>query len=122
MKIFKSILEFQKHFDTEQKCRDFLEQQLWNGTPACPFCGSINVHRFPNGKLFKCREKGCRNKFTVTVGTIYEDTKLPLTKWFLATYILAVHSKGISSLQLSKLLGTTQKTAWHLNHRIREML
>lgn len=122
MKAFKNIFDFQKAFDTEEKCRDFLEQQRWNGTPACPFCGSINVHRFPNGKIFKCREKECRSKFSVTVGSIYENTKIPLTKWFLATYILSVHSKGISSLQLAKWLGTTQKTAWHLNHRIREML
>ena len=122
MKAFKSILEFQKHFDTEEKCREYLEQQRWNGTPACPFCGSINVCRFSNGKIFKCREKECRNKFSVTVGTIYENTKIPLAKWFLATYILAVHSKGISSLQLATWLGVTQKTAWHLNHRIRVML
>lgn len=122
MKTFKSILEFQKHFDTEEKCRQYLEQQRWGGTPACPFCGSINVCRFANGKTFKCREKQCRQKFSVLVGTIYENTKLPLQKWFLATYILAVHSKGISSLQLSKMLGITQKSAWHLNHRIRVML
>ncbi len=122
MKTFKSILDFQKEFSSEEKCREYLEQQRWNGTPACPFCGSINVHRFPNGKIFKCREKGCRAKFSVTVGTIYENSKLPLTKWFLATYILSVHSKGISSLQLASWLGCTQKTAWHLNHRIREML
>ena len=122
MKTFKNILDFQKEFNTEEKCREYLEQQRWDNTPACPFCGSINVHRFPNGKIFKCREKGCRNKFSVTVGTIYENTKIPLTKWFLATYILSVHSKGISSLQLASWLGVTQKTAWHLNHRIREML
>lgn len=122
MKTFKSILEFQKEFSTEEKCREYLEQQRWNGTPACPFCGSVNVHRFPNGKIFKCREKECRQKFSVTVGTIYENTKLPLTTWFLATYILSVHSKGISSLQLAQWLGITQKSAWHLNHRIREML
>jgi transposase-like protein/ribosomal protein L37AE/L43A len=122
MKTFKNILDFQKEFSTEEKCREYLEQQRWNGTPACPFCGSINVCRFKNGRIFKCREKQCRNKFSVTVGSIYENTKLPLTKWFLATYILAVHSKGISSLQLATWLGVTQKTAWHLNHRIREML
>jgi transposase-like protein/ribosomal protein L37AE/L43A len=122
MKTFKSILEFQKEFSTDEKCREYLEQQRWSETPACPFCGSINVCRFSNGKIFKCREKGCRNKFSVTVGTIYENTKIPLTKWFLATYILAVHSKGISSLQLATWLGVTQKTAWHLNHRIRLML
>lgn len=76
MKTFKSILEFQNHFNTDKKCREYLEQQRWNGTPACPFCGSINVCRFPNGKIFKCREKGCRSKFSVTVGTIYENSKI----------------------------------------------
>ena len=122
MKTFKNILDFQKEFSTEEKCREYLEAQRWNGTPACPFCGSLNVCRFPNGKIFKCREKQCRSKFSVTVGTVYQNTKIPLTKWFLATYILSVHSKGISSLQLASWLGVTQKTAWHLNHRIREML
>lgn len=122
MKTFKNIFDFQKSFSTDEKCREYLEHQRWDGTPACPFCGSINVHRFPNGRIFKCREKECRSKFSVTVGTIYENTKIPLTKWFLATYILSVHSKGISSLQLAGWLGVTQKTAWHLNHRIRVML
>lgn len=123
MKTFKSIIEFQNHFNTEEKCREFLELQRWNGTPCCPHCGSINVKRFETDKrIFKCKEKECRQKFSATVGTIYENTKLPLTKWFLATYILAVHSKGISSLQLACWLGITQKSAWHLNHRIRQML
>lgn len=123
MKNFKSILDFQKHFDTDEKCREFLELQRWCTTPGCPHCGSTNVHRFAtNNKIFKCREKVCRKKFSVTVGTIYENTKIPLTKWFLATYILSVHSKGISSLQLANWLDVTQKTAWFLNHRIREML
>lgn len=120
---FKNLLEFQKRFNTEDKCRKYLEQQRWNGTPACPQCGSINVCRFSNGKTFKCRENQCKGfKFSVLVGSVYENTKIPLTKWFLATYILTVHSKGISSLQLAGWLGITQKSAWHLNHRIREML
>lgn len=120
MKTFKSILTFQKEFDTDEKCRQHLELSRWGGTPCCPFCASIGVHRFPNGKTFKCRD--CRKKFSVTVGTIYENTKIPLNKWYLAQYILCVHSKGISSLQLAVMLDVTQKTAWFLNHRIREML
>ena len=120
MKEFKSILDFQRHFDTDEKCRQHLEQTRWNGTPACPFCGSINAHRLPCGKRFNCRD--CKNKFSVTVGTIYENSKVPLNKWYLATYILTNHSKGISSLQLASWLGVTQKTAWFINHRIREML
>ena len=77
MKTFKNIFDFQKHFDTEDKCHEYLEQQRWNGTPACPFCGSINVCRFANGKIFKCREKQCRHKFSVLVESIYENTKIP---------------------------------------------
>jgi transposase-like protein len=123
MKTFASILQFQKHFNTDEKCRQYLEQQRWGDTPACPFCGSTNVCRFKNDqRKFKCREKECRKKFSVTVGTIYENTKIPLTKWFLATYILTNHSKGISSHQLAAWLGITQKSAWFLNQRIREML
>jgi transposase-like protein len=122
MKAFKSILEFQKHFDTDAKCREFLAQQRWGSEPCCPFCGSIKVKRIKDGKRFQCNEKECRKQFSVTVGTIYENTKISLTKWFLATYIISVHSKGISSLQLASFVGVTQKTAWFLNHRIREML
>ena len=122
MKPFKSILEFQKHFDTNEKCRFHLEQQRWGDTPACPFCASVNVTRLKVGTRFQCNEKQCRKQFSVLVGTVAENTKIPLTKWFLAMYILSNHSKGISSLQLSGWLGVTQKTAWFLNHRIREML
>ncbi len=122
MKTFKSILQFAKEFENEEVCREYLEQKRWDGTPTCPFCNSTNVHRFPNKRTFKCRTKECRKKFSVTVGTIYENTKIPLSKWFLATYILSVHSKGISSLQLANWIDTTQTTAWFLNHRIRAML
>lgn len=98
MKQFKTILAFQKHFDTDEKCREYLEQQRWNGTPACPHCGYLNVNRFAtDNRIFKCREKQCRKKFSVTVGTIYENTKIPLTKWFLASYILTNHSKGTNT-------------------------
>jgi transposase-like protein len=122
MKTFKSILEFQKHFDTDEKCRLFLEEQRWGDTPACPYCGSLNVTRLKSVKKFQCNEKKCRKQFTVTIGTIIESSKIPLTKWFLAMYILSNHSKGISSLQLATWLNVTQKTAWFLNHRIRESL
>ena len=120
---FKSIIEFSQYFNTDEKCRQYLEEQRWENEPACPHCGSTNVKRFSTDhKTFKCKEKECRKKFTVTVGTIYENTKIPLTKWFLATYILSVHSKGISSVQLANWLNITVKSAWFLNHRIREML
>src|SRR5688572_11444340 len=111
-KTFKSQLEFQKHFSTDKKCRAYLEQQRWGDQPVCPFCAVENVTRLKDGKRFQCNEKGCRKQFSVTVGTIAENTKIPLTKWFLAMYILSNHSKGISSLQLASWLDVTQKTAW----------
>ena len=88
MNTFKSILEFQKHFDSDDKCREHLELQRWGNTPACPFCASINVTRLKNGKRFQCNEKQCRKQFSVLVGTVAENTKIPLTKWFLAMYII----------------------------------
>lgn len=122
MKTFKSILAFQKHFSSEETCREYLELQRWNGVPVCPHCATTNNTRLKGGKRFQCNEKQCRGKFSVTVGTVFENTKIPLTKWFLAMYIIANHSKGISSTQLSNWLDVTQTTAWFLNHRIREML
>lgn len=122
MKAFASILQFQKHFSTDAKCRAYLEQQRWGNEPCCVFCGTLNVTRIKDGKRFQCNEKECRKQFSVLVGTVAENTKIPLTKWFLAMFILTNHSKGISSLQLASWLGVTQKTAWFLNQRIREML
>lgn len=122
MKAFSSLLQFQKHFSNDDKCRAYLENLRWGDTPCCVFCGSVNVTRLTTGKRFQCNEKQCRKQFSVLVGTVAENTKIPLTKWFLAMYILSNHSKGISSLQLASWLGVTQKTAWFLNHRIREML
>jgi len=120
---FKNLIEFQKYFKDEETCRKHLEQQRWpDGNIICPFCQSRKVYRFKDGKRFKCAEKTCNKKFTCTVGTIYENTKIPLQKWFIALYLIGNHKKGISSLQLSRDLGITQKSAWFVNHRIREML
>ncbi len=71
--IFKSLVEFQEHFSSDEICREFLEQQRWNGIPVCPYCGSIKVYRIEKGKRLLCAEKTCEHKFSVTVGTIYES-------------------------------------------------
>jgi len=118
---FKDIIEFQRYFKDEATCRNYLEVNRWPNGIICPFCQSLRVYRFSDGKRFKCAEKTCNKKFTVTIGTMYENTKIPLHKWFLAMYIISNHKKGISSCQLARDLGVTQKTAWFLNHRIREM-
>lgn len=117
---FKTLPELLDFFKDEETCRAYLEQQRWGGTPACPFCGVINPYRTNRG--FKCREKTCHKKFSVTVGTVYENSKIPLRTWFAAIYLGTSSKKDVSSLQTSRQLGVTQKTAWFLNHRIREML
>lgn len=117
---FKTLTECLDYFKEESTCIAYLEQQRWGGTPACPFCGVINPYRTNRG--FKCREKTCGKKFTVKVGTIYENSKISLRNWFVAGYLCLSSKKGISSLQLSRQLGITQKTAWFVLHRWREML
>lgn len=117
---FKNIIEFQKAYDTDEKCRKALELIRWKGQPACVACGSLAVYRLPNGKHFGCTD--CRKIFSVTVGTALENTKIPLTKWFYAMWVCLNYKKGISSHQLARELGITQKSAWHLLHRIREMV
>jgi len=120
MEQFKNLTQLFDYFKDEQTCREYLEQQRWNGEPVCPFCNTKNPYRTNRG--FKCRNKECYKKFTVTVGTIYENSKVPLRTWFAAVYLCTSSKKGISSLQLHRQLGVTQKTAWFILHRIREML
>lgn len=117
---FKNITQLLDHFKDEATCKAHLEFKRWGGVPACHHCGSVNVYRTNRG--FKCGEKVCGKKFTVLTGTIYENTKLPIRIWFAAIYLATSSKKGISSLQASRQLGITQKSAWFLNHRIRQML
>lgn len=120
---FHTLPELLDYFKDEQTCRTYLENTRWEGVPECPYCGHTGkMYRIENGKRLKCGNKECHKKFSVTVGTIFEDTKVPLRMWFGALYLVTAYKKGISSLQLSRDLGVTQKSAWFLLHRIREML
>lgn len=128
---FKSLIELVRYFKDEKTCYDFLEQQIWNdGKPACPHCGSLHVYTRSNRsknpakagvREYKCAEKGCNKNFTATVGTIFESSKLPLQTWFAAIWLCTTSSKGISSNNLAKQLSITQKSAWFVLSRIREM-
>lgn len=89
----------------------------WRDGAYCPYCGSTKVYNFKDNKTHKCGD--CRQRFSVKVGTIFEDSKISLRKWFIAIYLITSHSKGISSVQLAKDLGVTQKTAWFMLHRLR---
>lgn len=119
---FKSFLQFAKHFHDDATCRNHLEQVIWNNKPKCPHCETEKPYRLSDGKIFKCRNVECRKKFTVATGTTFEGTMLPLSTWFAAIYLLSSHKKGISSIQLCRDLGITQKTSWFLMQRIRKMM
>lgn len=107
---------------TEEQARAHIEAIRWPNGPACVHCGSVNVYRM-EGKttregLLACRD--CRQHFTVTVGTVMEDSHLPLSTWVRAFHLMATSKKGISALQLQRNLGLgSYRTAWHLAHRIR---
>jgi transposase-like protein len=122
MYMVKNLKGLFAKFKDEAKCREFLVQQRWNGSPVCPYCGHTKYYNIENGKRFKCASKTCYKKYSVTVGTVFEASNIPLSTWFPAMYIIAAHKKGISSVQLAKDLGVTQKTAWFMLHRIRESL
>lgn len=120
---FNSLIKMIEVLDTEQKCREYIEELRWNGEPICPHCGSVRENHYKlkqagrfNG-LYKCKD--CRERFTVRIGTMFEGTHIAFKKWFLAIYIFSSHKKGISSVQLSKDIAVTQKTAWFMLNRIR---
>ena len=113
-----SLVQFFHRFPDEDACKRYIEQERWYNEPACPRCGDMQVYRIKGGMPFKCG--GCRKPFSHRTGTVMEESRLPLQKWLLAMYIMTVARKGISSIQFAKELGVTQKTAWFMEHRIRE--
>ncbi|MEA3014374.1 MAG: hypothetical protein QOD42_2919 [Sphingomonadales bacterium] len=112
-------------FTDADKAREHLEANVWPDGPFCPHCGEAkNVHRL-QGKstragLIQCNS--CLKNFTITVGTVFERSKVPLNKWLLATYLLSSSKKGMSAHQIHRMLGVTYKTAWFMCHRIREAM
>ena len=105
-------------FPNEDKAVEFMEAQIWKDGVVCKFCESKNTTPRPHRHGHRC--KSCRKDFTVRHGTILEKSKLPLVKWAYAIYLMQTSRKSISSLQLSKELGITQKSAWFMLHRVRE--
>jgi len=117
---FKSLPQVLDFFKDETTCKAYLAQSRWGNEPSCPHCGNVGAYITNRG--YKCKAKECGKKFSVTTGTIFENTKISLRTWFAAMYLCTAHKKGISSLQLCRDLNLTQKTAWFVLHRIREML
>ena len=120
--MFKNLRELITSMPDEDTCRKYLMKERWNGVIVCPYCSCERVTVIEGGKRFKCNHKDCRKNFSVTVGTIMEASKIPICKWLTAIYLVTAHKKGISSYQLGRDLGVSQKSSWFMLHRIREML
>ena len=113
---FKSIFDLLKAFPDEQSCINHLERLRWDGNVVSPFSENSKVYKCANNK-YKCKNTG--KYFNVRTNTIFDSSKIPLQKWFLALYVFSSHKKGISSHQLAKDISVTQKSAWFLLHRLR---
>lgn len=138
-----SLIDIEKAFGTEEQCLAFIELMRWPDGVDCLKCGSNKVSKFvtnettrerknrkgeikevkvPARHLYQCNNEGCRFQFSATAGTIFDKTHLPLTTWFKAIGLLCDAKKGISAMQMERHLGVNYRTAWHLNHRIREAM
>jgi transposase-like protein len=117
---FATIFEFKKAFPNEQSCIDWARITRWRGGDMCPYCERHRIYYFADRKTFKCRD--CRQIFSIKVGTIFHDSKLPLRKWFMAIWFINHNNpKGTPSTVLAKFLGVTQKTAWLVLERLRSV-
>lgn len=116
---------FAPHFTDADKAREYLEALRWPNGPVCPHCGTEGEHYALKGKshrpgLWKCKD--CRKQFSVTVGTVFERSKIDLNKWLLAVHLMCASKKAMSSHQIHRMLGVTYKSAWFMTHRIREAM
>jgi transposase-like protein len=109
-----------ERFGSEEKCHAYLAKLRWPGGVRCPRCDSEKIGNLPKRFQYEC--SSCRYQFSVRVDTVFQDSKLPLWKWFLAIYITVESKKGVSANQLHRMLGVSYKTAWYLSHRIRHAM
>lgn len=115
---FTNLLEVTKYFEVKQNCTDYLTEMRWGDKITCTFCNHDKVYELKGvNKRYKCAK--CRKQFSAIKGTIFENSPIPLQKWFIAVYIISSHKKGVSSVQLASDLGVTQKSAWFMAQRIR---
>jgi transposase-like protein len=120
MKSPKTLKEAIEFFSDPENCREFMVAVRWpDGVVRCPICDGTNVTYLANARLYKCNAKHERQKFSLKVGTVMEDSAIGLDKWLPALWLLASAKNGISSWELHRALGVTQKTAWFMLHRAR---
>jgi transposase-like protein len=116
-------------FTDEAKAREWLEARIWPRGPTCPHCGNADQGRITSlhgtvhrAGLYQCNEPECREQFTVTVGTVFERSKIPLTKWLAALFLLSSSKKGMSTHQMHRMLDISYKSTWFMTHRLREAM
>ncbi len=115
-----SLIEAVTFFADPQVCHEYMKSIKWpDGVVVCPKCQSENVGQIKSRCMLQCRDKDCRKQFSTKVDTIFEDSPLPLQKWFVAVWCIANAKNGISSCELARAIKVTQKTAWFMLHRIR---
>jgi len=118
-----SLIEAVRYYSDLGLCEKKMARMKWpDGKITCPHCGGNKVGRIESRRLFQCKNVDCRKQFSVKVGTIFEDSALGLDKWFVAVWCIANAKNGISSCELARALGVTQKSAWFMLHRIREAM
>src|SRR4051812_19128233 len=111
LQAFKSLDELTKAFPDDDTCVRHFTAIRWKNGAFCPYCRGTEVYHFKDGRTHKCANKECGQRFSIKVGTIFEDTKLGLRKWFMAIWMVTAHKRGIASTQLARDIGVTQKSA-----------
>ena len=117
--VFDSLVSVADYFVDEETCKQALIESRWGDDVVCPHCGHHHCVRRADGR-FRCNK--CKHNFSCLVGTIFENTKVSLRKWFLAMYLITSHKKGVSSCQLARDIEVHQETAWHMLHKVRVLL
>ena len=117
MKSFDTLIQMMSAFPDEQSAVDHFAALRWQDGAFCPICGGTRVYHFSDSRTHKCGD--CRKRFSIKVGTIFEDSKIGIRQWMMAIWLITSHKKGIASTQLAKDIGVTQKTAWFMLHRLR---
>jgi transposase-like protein len=115
-----NLVNLIEHYGNDKKCRQYLEALRWAEGVKCPRCGSNKVSHIEKRDQYDCDQ--CRYQFSITAGTIFHDSHLPIWKWFLAVYLMTESKKGMSANQLKRSLGVSYKTAWYLCHRVRKAM
>ncbi|MFD0849630.1 IS1595 family transposase [Sphingosinicella xenopeptidilytica] len=115
----RTLMEAVRYFSDPDVALQHMVNLRWPNGVTCPTCGRTDARFIPTRRIWECKEKHAKRQFSAKVGTIFEDSAIPLDKWFVAIWMVANCKNGISSYELARSLGITQKSAWHMNHRIR---